>query len=390
MAPKHARRPSILLLSFSPLGKDPRVLRQACFLKDDCEVVAAGYGPAEGLYPAFVPIEPPHASVLSKAAQATRLKLHRFEAYYWAQPHVADAWSKLRAMTPDAIVANELSSLPLAVRLARRCGASILLDAHEYEPRQFEGAFLFDFFFRALWDHVARTCLPFVAAMTTVCESIANLYAEEYGIRPEVVTNASFRNELPPSPVASDAVRIIHHGICTPFRGLENMIDLASRLDGRFGMDLMLVKTDEGSYVKIRSLAEASGRVTLRPPVPFEQIVPVLNGYDIGLCMFPPSSPNMRFILPNKLFEFIQAKLCVCTWPSPEVQRIVASAGCGPVAEDFSVEAMAAAINALGPEDIRAFKANAVRASAVHCAENNRAILLREIDSALSSPRRVR
>lgn len=168
-----------------------------------------------------------------------------------------DAWKKLQAIPCDFIVTNDLASLTLAQRLAERHGAPLLLDVHEYEPQHFEGEPLFDLFFRPLWDHVARRHLGAVGARTTVCDGIAELYRRGYGIRPSVVTNAPFHDTTPPSPVCTEAIRMIHHGICTRLRGIEGMIELMTRLDKRFSLDLMPVDVDPAYYGRIQRLVDA-------------------------------------------------------------------------------------------------------------------------------------
>lgn len=374
---KESMPPKTLLLSFSPLARDPRVLRQAAFLNDEYVVTAAGFLPPSRSYPHFIGIESRPTTVMFKAQQAVRLKLRHFEHYYWAQPHVIDAWNKLKELRFDVIVANDLSSLPLAIRLSEASKARIVLDVHEYEPRHFEGDWFFDFFFRGLWDYVARNYAFGVHAMSTVCQGISRLYREEYGVHSVVLNNAPFRSDLPPSRVVQGTIRIIHHGICNRFRNLEDMIRLMTRLDERFTLDLMLVKTDVRSYSKITRLAARTPRVSVIEPVSYEEIIPKLNEYDLGLCMFAPSTPTLQCALPNKFFEFMQAKLCICTWPSTEIREIVTNTGCGVVSDDFSVESMAAILNRLSSDDIRQKKLRSADAAKEFCAENNKDILLK-------------
>ena len=81
---------------------------------------------------------------------------------------------------------------------------------------------------------------------------------------------------------------------------------------------------------------------------------------------------NETFLaLPNKLFEFIQARLAVAIWPSPEMARITEAYDLGVVSDQFSVEAAAGKLNALTTEDIVRFKQNAHQAAGMFCAEKN-------------------
>jgi len=96
------------------------------------------------------------------------------------------------------------------------------------------------------------------------------------------------------------------------------------------------------------------------------------NNYDIGLFLLSPDSFSYRMALPNKFFEFIQARLAVAIWPSPEMARLVKEYSCGIVSDDFSIESMAEKLNALSKEDIMAFKMNSHNAAGQLCAEKNK------------------
>ena len=53
------------------------------------------------------------------------------------------------------------------------------------------------------------------------------------------------------------------------------------------------------------------------------EIVDTIAEYDIGLFILSPINFNYYHALPNKLFEFIQARLAIAVSPSPEMARIV-------------------------------------------------------------------
>ena len=114
------------------------------------------------------------------------------------------------------------------------------------------------------------------------------------------------------------------------------------------------------------------------------EIVSTLNAYDVGLYLMPPTSFNQKMSLPNKIFEYIQARLALAVWPSPEMARVVREHDCGVVADDFSLAAMAAKLNSLSPEDIMRYKQNSHRAASVCCAETNQEIFLQKVKHVLS------
>ncbi|NLF05994.1 MAG: glycosyltransferase family 4 protein, partial [Actinomycetales bacterium] len=81
-----------------------------------------------------------------------------------------------------------------------------------------------------------------------------------------------------------------------------------------------------------------------------------LNDFDLGVHVLPPVSFNNAWALPNKFFDFVQARLGVVVGPSPEMARLVREHGLGAVAEDFSAKALTAVLDALTPDRVTAWK----------------------------------
>ena len=88
-----------------------------------------------------------------------------------------------------------------------------------------------------------------------------------------------------------------------------------------------------------------------------------MNNYDIGFFSLTPKLENYRYALPNKLFEFIQARLAIAIWPSVEMKKIVDKYDLGLVSKDYDVEELANMLNALTVSDIDNFKLNSHKAA---------------------------
>ena len=102
------------------------------------------------------------------------------------------------------------------------------------------------------------------------------------------------------------------------------------------------------------------------------RITKAINAYDIGLYMIPPATFNLRMALPNKFFEFIQARLMVAAWPLEEIKPIIDAEGVGLCTDQFTVESMANALTVLTPEEIASAKLRSgLAANALLCAEVN-------------------
>ena len=293
-------------------------------------------------------------------------------------PHLQRAVA-LKIMLPS--LAKEESARQRFLREARATaaiaiglGRPVVFDAHEYSPGQHSDRGWWRATFAPYMRSLCHRYIPQAASMTTVGEAIADAYERETGVRATVVTNAPPRADLSPTPV-HEPIRVLHHGGAHPGRGLEEMVRIGQLLDRRFTLDFVLIDGSPGYRDKLIRLAEGDPRIRFPQPWGMQAIVQNANDYDLGLYSLRPANFNQRFV---------QARLAVAIGPSPEMASIVRRYGCGVVADDFSPETVASAINGLDPSSIAAFKRASHLAADDLCAEANTEALLRAVDDALA------
>jgi glycosyltransferase involved in cell wall biosynthesis len=216
----------------------------------------------------------------------------------------------------------------------------------------------------------------------TVSPGIARDFEQRTGLEAHLVTNAPTFRELEASPVG-DPIRLVHVGVSDPRRRLESTIEAVRLLDGRFTLDIILAR-DNDYRRRIERMVEPDPAIRLLPAVPQAELIATLNAYDIGVHLFPGSDPNQVFSLPNKLFDYIQARLAVAIGPSPEMAAIVREWDCGVVSDSFEARSFADALAALTTSDVERLKQNANRAAGVLTADNNRETVLALVRAALS------
>lgn len=292
------------------------------------------------------------------------------------------AGRQLKGARYDLIVVEDLYLLSLANRI--RNGARLVFDAREFYPRQNDENTWFRLSEKPERERMCRVHLPECDVVLTVSPGLADAYESQFGVRPHLIMSAPWFRALSPSDTAENRFRMVHAGIANPNRQLEKMIDIVGALDERFTLDFYLTGSpDYIESLKARAGA-AGGRVRILPPVAFDDIVPTLNRYDIGLYYLEPLAFNLRHSLPNKLFEFIQARLMVAIGPSPEMGRVVRAHDCGIVAESFDPGAMVAALSRLTTDDVRRAKARSHAAASVLCFEEESKKLRRLIERAMA------
>jgi len=263
--------------------------------------------------------------------------------------------AQLEATNYDLIIVEDLYLLSSAKKIAR--GAKLIFDAREYYPLQNEERFLWRLLEKPDRIRVCKELLPKCDYVLTVSPGLAERYDQEFGTSCQVFRSVPFYRDNKPKDTSNNHIRIVHHGIANPNRELEKMIDVVRLLDQRFSFDMYLTGT--ASYIEIlKNYAQNLNNVRICDPVPYDQLDSMLtSGYDIGFFYNEPLTFNLRHSLPNKIFEFIQARLAVAIGPSPDMAEVVNTYGCGVVSKSFSITAMAETLNALHAEGIDKMKA---------------------------------
>lgn len=344
-------RPSLLVLAWSPLRSDARVLRQVRLFADRYDVTTVGYGPAPDGVVRHLRI-PDEVVAWHKDRRA--LLTRRYQAAYDTAPVTRWARAALRGTEWDVVLANDVETVPLAVGLRPRGG--VHADLHEYAPRQNEESWRWRWFVAPYQRWLVRTWVTRADSVTTVGHALAREYRREFGLAPEVVVNAAPYADRAPTPVGSP-LRLAHSGVARRNRSLELMLDAVRAVTRPVTLDLYLVPNDPAYLAELRARAADLPQVRFHDPVPPERLGDALAAADVGVFLLPPLTFNYRYALPNKFFDFVQARLAVVVGPSPEMADLVRRHDLGVVTEDFTAASLAAAIDGLTEEQVARHKA---------------------------------
>jgi hypothetical protein len=368
-------RPELLIVAFSRLDADARVLKQIHEFADDYRVTTCGYGPPPPGVADHVQL--PDDAVYWRYDKA-RVAGRQYRAAYWSNPAVAAALRGLEGRHFDVILANDIDTAGLAVRLAPSRG--VHLDLHEYAPLQNTELLRFRLFMAPFLSWQLRRFATKATSTSTVCQSIADEYEKTFGLHPLVVTNASPYAQLEPQPV-SNPVRIVHAGAALANRKLDILVDAMRGLEGVATLDLYLTKNDEAFLARLTESAAELPNVTVRDAVPYADLLSTLNDYDLGVHLLAPTNFNNRVALPNKFFDYVQARLGLIIGPSPEMARLLNRHELGVVTDDFTPESLRRAVTALTSADVERWKRNAHAAAHALSAESQVAVWRSAVDA---------
>jgi hypothetical protein len=351
-------RPRILSISFSPLRSDARVLRQLRLLSDAGDVTSLGFGPTPDGVVEHLEI-PASASLPQTVVGVAKLALRMHRSVQLDAPALRAARAVLAGRTFDLIVANEARALPLAFAIAD--GTPVWGDMHEWAPEERTHLLSWRLLVAPFMTWVCATYLPRCAAVTTVGTAIAGLYRDRFGVDAEVVRNSIASQDLSPSALEPGRIRLVHSGAAVPGRNIEALIEATLAADQRFSLDLFLVRGGDGGHYwqKLRTLAAESPRIAFHDAVAPHELPQTLNRFDVGVYSVPIITTNHRYMLPNKFFDFVQARLAVVFSPSEEIDALIVRLGLGVTSADASAPALTVALESLTPESVEMFKRNA-------------------------------
>ncbi len=347
--------PRILCVSFSPIHADSRVLRQIEVLRRHGEVTTVGYGPAPAGVARHIQVPDDAASLPQTPLGVARLALRRHRAVELTAPGEKAVLAEVVGSGRyDLVVANDARALPLAFAAD---SDRVYADMHEWAPEERSTILVWRVLVGPYMEHLCRTYLPRTAAVTSVSAGLSGLYAERYALTTETVRNsADFRADLAPSPVDPDRIRLVHSGTADPERNIMELIDATERLGERFSLDLYLLEVPGGHLAEIRTRAAASPRVTVHDPVPPATLPTVLNQYDLGVFLYPLRTLSHLYHLPNKFFDFVQARLGLVFSPAPEIDDYLGRYELGIITRDTSADGLVEALRDLSADDVAAFK----------------------------------
>ena len=222
--------------------------------------------------------------------------------------------------------------------------------------------------------------------ISTCADNISEVFGLRWGIDVFTIRNTPPFVELNPSEI-SDRIELVHHGVGTRDRFIEEYIEALVDLPDDFELHFYL-KATKGYISGLRRLVRIlnlDSRVTFHDPVPTQELAKSINRHDVGLVVIPPVTVNEVKALPNKLFESIQARLAVVTGPNQNMASIVSGHSVGIVLDTWSKEALVEGLLSLSRSEIQRFKFSSHTSSLLLSSEEDARLFLSRVTGAIDS-----
>lgn len=375
-------RPSLLIVSFSDISNDARVKKQISCFAERFRVTTCGRGRAIREDVEHIQLDAPE-SQLRAVAQAMLLRVGQWRAAFGLETEVKLARRLLRGRDFDVAIANDIESIPVA---AERAGYDqTLADLHEYWPGLHDQLPNWVRLRQPYYRWMIRTFAARAGAAMTVSATIADRYRDEFGFTCSVVHNATPKHELTPGPVG-DVIRVVHSGGAQPNREPEVMMRAVARSTAPIQLDMYLTGQETAYAQSLRELAKNLGdRVRILPPKPYDELIATLNTYDVGIHFLPPTNTNNSLALPNKMFDYVQARLALVVGPTADMAQRVNNFGLGIVAEGFDEDSIVGALDRLTVETVRTWKDSSHQAADTLNSDTEIPVLAAVVDGLLST-----
>jgi glycosyltransferase involved in cell wall biosynthesis len=220
----------------------------------------------------------------------------------------------------------DVFALAGSLRLARRSSSPLFYDMRELNfalgPLQGKGLKQ-----TVITRHEERS-LRYIKSVLVSGELDADLVQQRFGLsdRPTVLLNTPPYRDVVQSPLRStcrlDALTplVIYQGVVHHGRGLEPFFHAMALMP-----DVHLAVLGDGPAMpdlQRRSQQVGVGeRVHWLGSVPYDDLHAYTCGADVGLCLIEPLSLSYEYALPNKLFEYMNARIPSITTDLPALRQ---------------------------------------------------------------------
>lgn len=232
----------------------------------------------------------------------------------------------------DIIHCHDMSTLHLGYKLGKKYKKPFIYDSHELFVER-DKPYITPEWYKKRQIKFERKRIRKAAGVITVSQSIAKEFVKRYKIElPVLIYNTPYYND-PNQPISireklnlpADKKIVMYSGGYTIGRGLEYLVESLKFLPKNY--HLILLGFGKPEFVSILNniakVNEVENQFDFYGPVPADEVSRYLSGADICVSPIQNVALNNYFSCPNKVFEYIQARVPLALSNFPELQRII-------------------------------------------------------------------
>ena len=248
----------------------------------------------------------------------------------------------------NLLLSNDLDTVLPNFFVSRLKGIKMIYDSHEYFTETPE--LIHRPKVQRVWKRIEEFAVPKLGEMITVCDSIADLFREKYGVKVHVIRNIPPQKALPPKgdkaelglPLDKHLLVLQGSGINIQ-RGAEELVQAMQYLND---CHLMIIGGGDVLPILKQMVIDLNivDRVRFLPRMSYANMMAYTQNAELGFCLDKDTNLNYRFSLPNKLFDFIQAGVPIVASHLTEIEKIIRRYDIGSFIENHDPKTIAATI----------------------------------------------
>lgn len=239
------------------------------------------------------------------------------------------------------LLANDLDSLLPNYLVSKIKRIPLVFDSHEIysELPSIQGRFA-----QKVWRKLEKYIITRVKHFYTVSEGYADFFEKKYGNRPLVIKNVPLLNiasykekkrtiDLPEN--TQNKKILLYQGAINSCRGIDKMIEAMNFIENA---QLWIIGNGplKKDYEKLCIKLQVENKVYFFGEIPPKQLRQITPMADLGLSLEEDGGLSYRYALPNKLFDYIHAKIPILGTYLPEIKNIITKNQIGEVISDHS------------------------------------------------------
>lgn len=252
-----------------------------------------------------------------------RLPVHTGKWFYLIYTLRLFFW--LLGQKADIITANDLDTLLACYFAAKIKRVKLLYDSHELfteVPELINRPST-----RQIWVMLEKWLVPKLDMAYTVNGSLANIFTEQYQTSFKVIRNVPFQREG--SPRIHLPTVLLYQGALNLGRGIDLMIDAMNFLPD---YQLWIVgRGDVEEELKKQAESIPDGRVVFHGFKPLEELAELTKQAGLGFSLEEDRGANYHYASPNKVYDYLQARMPVIVSDLPEMASLIETWRCGKI-----------------------------------------------------------
>lgn len=227
------------------------------------------------------------------------------------------------------IICSDVYSLPLGIKFKKKCNANLIYDSREiYSALSSLSSKPFK---QEILSFIERHYVHLVDSIVVTGDLDKDYLSKVFPTKPfQVIYNyprkiektdiVDVRKQL---CLGKNTVLSIYQGMLLEGRGIEIVLN-SLRFDESLNFIIAGSGAMENKFKNIAKSLKVENRIHFVGKLPYNKLLNLTMGCDVGICLIEPLSLSYELALPNKLFEYIQSGIPTIATRLPAIEKIFA------------------------------------------------------------------